>query len=237
LVSVTVVAVTTVDGACLASVPSAGVGSVTVKAGTNGEGAGLSCVPSDGVGSVTVVACTTGEGAGVASVFLVFVGSVIVVADTRSEVSVLAFVRLADVGPLTVVAGTTSEGAGMAHVDCVTVVAGTQVSALKKKCKKRADSLFKLSRNQLRSVVAFLTGHAPVSKHLNIIGPFEGHPTCRFCGSVTETVHHIVCGCKALARQRYNLFGKMFAEPRDISKAPLKDLCLFISITGLMNQC
>jgi hypothetical protein len=104
-------------------------------------------------------------------------------------------------------------------------------------CKKKADGLIKLSRNQLRSVVAFLTGHAPVrKKHLNIMGLFEGDPTCRFCGSETETMHHIVCGCETLARQRYKLFGKMFAEPRNISMASLKDLCLFISSTGLMNQ-
>jgi hypothetical protein len=76
-----------------------------------------------------------------------------------------------------------------------------------------------------------------VRKHLNIMGLFEGDPTCRFCGSETETVHHIICSCEALARQHYKLFGKMFAEPRDISMASLKDLCLFIRSTGLMNQC
>jgi hypothetical protein len=66
-------------------------------------------------------------------------------------------------------------------------------------CKKKADGLIKLSRNQLRSAVAFLTGHAPVRKHLNTMGLFEGDPTCRFCGSETETVHHIICSCEALA--------------------------------------
>jgi hypothetical protein len=76
-----------------------------------------------------------------------------------------------------------------------------------------------------------------VRKHLNIMGIFEEVLTCRFCGSETETVQHIVCSCEALARQRYKLFGKMFAEPKDISLALLKDLCLFISSTGLVNQC
>jgi hypothetical protein len=76
-----------------------------------------------------------------------------------------------------------------------------------------------------------------VRKHLNIMDLFEVDPTCKFCGSETETVHHIVCGCEALARQRYKLFGNMFAEPRDISMASLKDQSLFISSTGLMNQC
>jgi hypothetical protein len=104
-------------------------------------------------------------------------------------------------------------------------------------CKKRDEGLLKLSRHQLRSVVAVFPGHAPVRKHLNIMGLFDGDPTCRFSGSDTETVHHIICCCEALARQRYKFFGKLFAEPKDISMASLKDLCLFVRGTGLMNLC
>jgi hypothetical protein len=85
-------------------------------------------------------------------------------------------------------------------------------------------------------VVAFLTGHAPVRKHLNIMGLFDGDPTCRFCRSEVETVYHIICCCEALVRQRYKYFGKLFAEPKDISMASLKDLCLFVRGTGLINQ-
>jgi hypothetical protein len=48
-------------------------------------------------------------------------------------------------------------------------------------CKKRADDLLKLSRTQLKMVVAILTGHAPVRRHINIMGLFERDPTCRFC--------------------------------------------------------
>jgi hypothetical protein len=33
-------------------------------------------------------------------------------------------------------------------------------------CKKRADDLLKLSRHQLKMVVAILIGHAPVRGHL-----------------------------------------------------------------------
>jgi hypothetical protein len=58
-----------------------------------------------------------------------------------------------------------------------------------------------------------------------------------FCGSETETVHHIICRCKALACQHYTFFGKLFVEPKDISMGLLKDLCLFVRGTGLMNQC
>jgi hypothetical protein len=63
-------------------------------------------------------------------------------------------------------------------------------------------------------VVAILTGHAPVRRHLNIMGLFDGDPTCRFCRVETERVQHIICCCEALARQRYNVFGRLIAEPK-----------------------
>jgi hypothetical protein len=94
-------------------------------------------------------------------------------------------------------------------------------------CKKRADDLLKLSRHRLKIVIAILTGHAPVTGHLYIMGLFDGDPTCRFCRMETETVQHIPCCCKALVRQRYNVFGKLIVEPKDISTASVRDLCLF----------
>jgi hypothetical protein len=70
-------------------------------------------------------------------------------------------------------------------------------------------------------VVAILTGHAPVRGHLYTMGLFDGNPTYRFCRKETETVQHIICCCEALARQRYNVFGKAFVETKDISTACL----------------
>jgi hypothetical protein len=55
-------------------------------------------------------------------------------------------------------------------------------------CKKRPEDLLKLSRHQLRMVVAILTGHAPVKTHLHIMGLFDGDPACRFCGQQAATV-------------------------------------------------
>jgi hypothetical protein len=104
-------------------------------------------------------------------------------------------------------------------------------------CKKSADDVLKLSRHQLRMVVVFLTGHASVKKHLNVMGLFDGDPNCRYCKLETETAYHIICCCEALAHQRYNFFGKFFAEPKDISTASLKDLCRFANATGLMSLC
>jgi hypothetical protein len=101
-------------------------------------------------------------------------------------------------------------------------------------CKKRADDLLKLSRHQLKMVVAILTGHATVRRHLHIVGLFEGDPTCRFYRK--KTVQHIICCCEALTRQRYNVFGNPFVEPKDISTTSVRDLCLFIRYTWLLNR-
>jgi hypothetical protein len=81
-------------------------------------------------------------------------------------------------------------------------------------CKKRGDDLLKLSRHQLKTVVAIFTGHVPVRGHLYIMGLFDGDPTCRFCRKETETVQHIICRCKVLARQRHNVFGNLLVEPK-----------------------
>jgi hypothetical protein len=59
------------------------------------------------------------------------------------------------------------------------------------------------------------------------MGLFDGDPTCRSCRKETETVQHIICSCEALARQRYNVFGNLFVEPKEISTASAKDFCLY----------
>jgi len=95
-------------------------------------------------------------------------------------------------------------------------------------CKKRADDLLKLGRHQLKMVTAIYTGHVPVRGHLYTMGLFDGDPICRFCGMETETVQHIICCCEALACQHCNVFGRLTVEPKDISIASIRDLCLFI---------
>jgi len=103
-------------------------------------------------------------------------------------------------------------------------------------CKKRADDLLKLGRHQLKMATVIYKGHAPVRRHLYTMGLFDGDPICRVCGMETETVQHIICCCEALARQRY-VFGRLTVEPKDISTAPIRDLCFFIRGTGLLWLC
>jgi hypothetical protein len=64
---------------------------------------------------------------------------------------------------------------------------------------------------------------------------FDGDPTCRFCRKEIETVQHIICCCEALARQCYNVFGNLLVETKEISIASVRDLCLYIKGTGLLN--
>jgi hypothetical protein len=73
-------------------------------------------------------------------------------------------------------------------------------------------------------VVAFLTGHTSVKKHLNFMGWFNGNLDCRYCKMDTETVYLIVCCCKALASQHCNFLGMIPVESEDISMASFKDL-------------
>jgi hypothetical protein len=51
----------------------------------------------------------------------------------------------------------------------------------------------------------------------------------------TETVQHLVCRCEALSRQRYNVFGVLIVEPKDLSTATVSDLSFFIGNTGLFK--
>ena len=86
-------------------------------------------------------------------------------------------------------------------------------------------------------VVTVFTGHAPVRERvLYIMCLFDGDPTCRFCRMETETVQHLICCFEALARQRYSVFGKLNAEPRDIRTASVRDICLLMRGIGLVNR-
>jgi len=69
------------------------------------------------------------------------------------------------------------------------------------------------------------------------MGLFDADLICGFCRMETETVQHITCCCEALARKRYNVFGRLTVEPKDISTAAVRDLCLFIRGAGLLNLC
>jgi len=86
-------------------------------------------------------------------------------------------------------------------------------------------------------VTAIYVGHTPVRGHLYTMGLFDGDPICRFCGKEAERVQHIICCCEALACQRYNVFGRLTVEPKDINTASIRYLCLFIQGEALLRLC
>jgi hypothetical protein len=48
-----------------------------------------------------------------------------------------------------------------------------------------------------------------------------------FAGWRLKQCSIIICCCEMLAHQRYNDFGKLFAEQKDVNTASVRDLCLY----------
>ncbi|VEN37454.1 unnamed protein product [Callosobruchus maculatus] len=91
---------------------------------------------------------------------------------------------------------------------------------IKAPCKKRAETLLSLNRNQLQITTGLLTGHCGVKKHLNKMGPYNGDLNCRLCGRGTESALQVLCECEALAHKSQQLFEKTKLEPMEYSSAP-----------------
>jgi hypothetical protein len=91
-------------------------------------------------------------------------------------------------------------------------------------CRKRAaDLLVKVSQHQLKTAVAVLTEHASVRKHLRTVGLFEGDPTCRLCRKEADSAACNVL-LRVLVRQRFDGFGNLVLETKDIRTASVRDI-------------
>ena len=77
--------------------------------------------------------------------------------------------------------------------------------------------LLSFYRTQARVVIALLTGHNTLRRHLHIMG-LSNNPICRKCGTEEETSVHILCEGEALASLRYTYLGSFFLDPEDIRK-------------------
>jgi hypothetical protein len=69
------------------------------------------------------------------------------------------------------------------------------------------------------------------------MGLFEGDSRCRFFRKEAETVQRIICRCEVLARQRFKVFGNPDVKTKGINTASVRDPCLFVRGTGLLNLC
>ena len=70
---------------------------------------------------------------------------------------------------------------------------------------KRTREVMKLSRQQVRILIAFLTGHCRARYHLKKMG-IGTDVICRMCGEEEETAKHILCDCSSLENRRHRTF-------------------------------
>ena len=106
---------------------------------------------------------------------------------------------------------------------------------IKEPCKKRTEEILKLNRLQIKTITGLLSGHAPLKKHLNTMGLWNGNLDCRLCGENIETAQHIVCSCAALDRRRHTLFGQSSLEPIEINNYPIVKSYQLVNKTGLFD--
>ncbi|ERL95993.1 hypothetical protein D910_00759, partial [Dendroctonus ponderosae] len=99
----------------------------------------------------------------------------------------------------------------------------------------RKNELLGFSRQKIRRIVAFLTGHAPCKKHLFRMG-LSDQPTCTGCELEDETTLHVMCHCRSYATGRRRLLGGDEIPPDQIMQTPLKTLLEFIEYTGIMRE-
>jgi hypothetical protein len=81
------------------------------------------------------------------------------------------------------------------------------------------------------SLLAFLTGHSTLRKHLYLVG-LTNRPLCRRFGAEEEISAHILCESVALASLRHVLLGS-FLDPEDIKFISLGVIWNFGKGTGL----
>ena len=85
---------------------------------------------------------------------------------------------------------------------------------------------------QSMAVIALLTGHNTLRRHLHLLGLLDS-PLCRRCGLREETSAHILCECEALASLRHAYLGSFFLEPESIKSISLGVIWNFSRVTGL----
>jgi hypothetical protein len=94
---------------------------------------------------------------------------------------------------------------------------------------KRAGELLILSRNHLRILTKFLTGHCHLKGHL-----FElrlvNSPQCDRCKQASEMASHVVRDCGALATLRLGHLAHHFMEPADLKTSVSARYCTLFKV-------
>ena len=94
-------------------------------------------------------------------------------------------------------------------------------------CRRRGRDLLALPRQILRLVIGILTGHAPVQRHLSLMG-LVTDPFCSYCNEEIESASHFLCHCNYFAMIRTAIWGKPSLHPNDIDYATVQDIVRFV---------
>ncbi|XP_036341513.1 uncharacterized protein LOC118750890 [Rhagoletis pomonella] len=90
--------------------------------------------------------------------------------------------------------------------------------------KRNSERLRELSREGLRTITGYLTGHCKLRYHLNKMG-LSVETDCRFCGLAEETSEHILCDCPRIMNSRLMHLGNdCLLHPRFGTRHP--PMCL-----------
>jgi hypothetical protein len=90
---------------------------------------------------------------------------------------------------------------------------------------------------QVRVLVAFLTGHARVLKHLRKMN-LSNTDLCRICEAETETAQHILCECSGLENRRRRYFGSLNSQlnPTALFRFQLHTIYDFLKGIGIVKE-
>ena len=80
-----------------------------------------------------------------------------------------------------------------------------------------SNFLIRKSRDQLGTIIRFLTGHAHLKRHNSLINK-NGDKLCRLCAEDEETPGHIIMDCPRLCHIREQIFKQRFLNQIDFDK-------------------
>ena len=123
------------------------------------------------------------------------------------------------------------------HMETWHAIPGCRVSKALIEAQKigRKNKVLKLSRLDLRTVVAVLTGHCRLNEHLNRLGITEC-ATCNLCGQESESSVHYLCKCTAFIAERKAAFGKRKISKQFVRALSLNRIVSFIAETGRLTD-
>ena len=99
---------------------------------------------------------------------------------------------------------------------------------------RRSKDVIALSRHNICTVIAVLTGHWVGGQHalrLGITGRQDYCPSCHD-EEEEESIEHLLCHCPAFCRTRWSTFGHPHLDNlTDLQSVRIKDLLLFLNST------